>query len=129
MSAYYKYFRFVTRTFRMQILWEQGYWMRCKFRDNGDLYEVDLPGFDLERFQADLAAINPWNVFAAKAHTPYIKKVFEDVELATKVVTLQVRPQRLFKHEDRKEIIYSSLITMKSREPSDVWHAYHEGKQ
>lgn len=127
MAGYAKWSRHVFQTFRFQLLHSpEGAWMRVRWINTGEYFEADVHNLDMSRLKKDLAATNAWNVFDAKKYAPYFKKLLEDAELATKVVTLHIRPQRLFKHEERDDMLFSALITMQSREPSDIWLAYQE---
>lgn len=129
MPEYQKYSQVVFRTFRFQLLHEpSGVWLRGRWRDTGDYFEDTLPGFDMDRFKKDLDLTNPWHIFNAK-RLPYIKKIMEDTEICTKALTMQIRPQRLFLHEERPDLLFSALITLQSREPNRIWETYLERKR
>jgi hypothetical protein len=128
LAEYKKYSQIVFQTFRFQLLWDGAeVWARARW-NTGDYWENGLPGFDMEKFRKELDTTNPWHIIDAK-RLPYIKKLMEDQEICTKATTMQIRPQRLFLHEERPDMLFSSLITLQSREPSKIWETYIERKR
>lgn len=112
----------------MQLLCTDGkWWMRFCFHPKQEKVEVDMPAtFDPHKFLEEAKMLGYWCYYRRRCDCPYTGKVFEEIDVCSKLYKVWYTHQQLFKYEENPDIYLSVLVKLTSREPTNTWEKYSQ---